>query len=85
MSQPRRSLDPVLVQAAVQAARARLPAGDPLTLDALEEAISAVFHELGPAVATELAAPTPGPQKRGRRRSAAGSPPAGCAGKRGMS
>ena len=61
MSQHHRSLDPVLVQAAVAAARERLPAGEPLTLDALEEAILAVFRELGPAVAEEVAAPTTGP------------------------
>ena len=85
MSQHHRFLDPVLVQAAVAAARERLPAGEPLTLDALEEAILAVFRELGPAVAEEVAAPTTGPQKRGRRRSAAGSPSAGSAGRRGKS
>jgi hypothetical protein len=80
MSTPRSSLDPTLVQAAVAAARERLPADTPLTLEALEDAVLAVFHDLGPAMADALAAPTPGPQKRGRRRSAAGSPSAGSGG-----
>ena len=80
MSQSHRSLNPVLVQAAVAAARERLPAGEPLTLEALEEAILEVFQHLGPAIAEEMAVPTTGPQKRGRRRAAAGSPSAGSAG-----
>lgn len=78
MSSP--PLDPTLVQAAVVAARERLPVDTPLTLDALEDAILAVFHELGPAMATALAAPTAGPQKKGPRRAAAGTPSAGSGG-----
>ena len=79
MSQPRRPVDPALVQAVTQAVQAQLPPGEPLTLDALEEAILTVFQQLGPAVAQEVAAPA-GPQKKGRRRAAAGGPSAGSGG-----
>ena len=85
MSQPRRSLDPLLVQAVSEAVRARLPTGEPLTLDALEDTVLGVLQELGPAVAQELAAPQTGPQKRGHRRAAAGGQSAGSAGRRGTS
>jgi hypothetical protein len=85
MSPSRRSLDPALVQAVTHVVRARLPADEPLTLAALEEAIVAVFQELGSAVAADLVAPTTGPQKRGHRRSAVGSRSAGSAGARATS
>jgi hypothetical protein len=86
MSQPSRPLNPALVQAVAQAVQAELPAGEPLTLDALEEAILTVLQQLGPAVAQEIAVPTTaGPQKKGHRRSAAGSPYAGSGGVAGCS
>lgn len=82
MSQPNRSFDPTLVQAAVSAVRSRLPDGEPLTLDALEDAIFEVFQQLGPAVAEEVATPAGG-QKKGHRHCAVGNPRAGSAGDNG--
>lgn len=80
MSQSGRSLDPALVQAAVNEVRSRLHDGDPLTLDALEDAILAVFHQLGPAVAEAVAAPATEGQKKGHRRSVATDRRAGSGG-----
>jgi hypothetical protein len=74
MSQSRHALDPALVDALTQEAQARLPAGESLTLEALEEAILGVFQDLGPAVAHQMVTPAPGPQKKGHRRSAAARP-----------
>lgn len=80
MSSSRSSLDPALVEAMVAAVRERLPAGTPLTLDALEDAVLGVFKDVGPAAAQRVAASHVEPQKRGLRRCAAVSPPAGSAG-----
>lgn len=80
MFHSRRCIDPALLQAVIKDVRSRLPAGEPLTLEGLEDAILSAFKELGPAVAEEIASPTTESQKKGHRRSVAGSPPAGLAG-----
>ena len=50
MSQSRRSLDPALIEALTREVQTRLPAGEPLTLDALENAILGIFQDLGSGV-----------------------------------
>lgn len=79
MSPSRSSLDQPTLCALVDLARARMPAAQPVTLDAVETAVLAVLREIGPQVAAatltgDLTTPADPAQprrgKRGHRRTA---------------
>jgi len=76
MSSPHSSLDQPTLTALVELARERIPAGQPVTLDAVETAVLQVLREIGPQVAAatltgDLSDPAqPRRGKKGARRSA---------------
>ena len=77
MSQPKPSLDQPTLTTLVDLARARIPAGQPVTLEAVETAMLLLLRDIGPQVAAatltddltvpaDLAQPPRG--KKGHRR-----------------
>jgi len=76
MSSSKSSLDQPTLTALVELAHARIPAGQPVTLDAVETAVLQVLRDIGPQVATatltgDLSDPAhPGRGKKGHRRTA---------------
>jgi hypothetical protein len=73
-SPSRASLDPAVKRQLLEAIKLRLPPGQPLTLDAAEEAVVELLRELGPTLLEELLAGEEGSSKKGALRSAAAAP-----------